>query len=118
MTHFSHVFNPVSIGVGYSFFLTVDSVWCCGKEDYGGLGLGDLKTTKKQVLQVESLQNINFISCGQGHTCFLDSEGTVWMCGWNEHGQLGNDKADSCLYRVGSNPIANFTHPNPKLEIT
>ena len=86
-------FNPVSIGQGFSFFLSDNGVWCCGKGIFGSLGLGpSLTNTHKQITKVEFTQRkINFVSCGQAHTCFLDSEGTVWVCGWNDYGQLGFD---------------------------
>ena len=82
--------NPVSIGLGYSFFLSENAVWCCGKDTSGALGLGnETRDTKGKLHRVTTLSNITFVSCGQGHTLFLDIEGTVYGCGWNGDGQLG-----------------------------
>ena len=95
MAHVSVTFNPVSIGHGFSFFLSEDAVWCCGNDDCGALGLGkDIKKTFGKLYRVTPLSNITFVSCGQGHTLFLDNEGTAWGCGWNAYGQLGMGAVD------------------------
>ena len=84
MASSAFVFNPVSIGHNFSFFLTDEGVWCCGSEAYGGLGLGDsCFNTLRKAVKVEFSQVIYSVCCGQGHTIFLDSEGKVWACGWN-----------------------------------
>ena len=91
MAHQSFVYNPVSIGFDFAFFLSADGgVWCSGVEDNGGLGMGeDILDTGGRVVKLETLANINFVSCGQGHSCFLNANGDVWMCGWNIYGQVG-----------------------------
>src|SRR3990167_9234292 len=93
MAHQSFVYNPVSIGFDFAFYLSADGgVWCSGAEDFGGLGMGeDILDTNCQVVKLAALENINFVSCGQGHSCFLNAEGEVWMCGWNMYGQVGKD---------------------------
>ena len=90
MAHQSFVYNPVSIGFDFAFLSADGGVWCSGAEDYGGLGMGeDFLDTGGRVVKLETLVNINFVSCGQGHSCFLNANGDVWMCGWNKYGQVG-----------------------------
>ena len=38
---------------------------------------------------ITALSNIKAVSLGQCNTNFLDGDGRVWVCGWNEFGQLG-----------------------------
>ena len=90
MASSAFVFNPVSIGHNFSFFLTHEGVWCCGSKTFGGLGMGvSCLNTLKKAVKVEFSQVIYSVCCGQGHTLFLNSEGKVWACGWNAYGQLG-----------------------------
>lgn len=76
---------------GHSLFLKNDgTVWACGQNVYGQLGDGT--TTDKLVPdQVDGLSGITSISAGSGgHSLFLKNDGTVWACGYNSSGQLGN----------------------------
>ena len=71
-----------------SFFLDVEgSVWSCGSNDHGQLGLGDT-TSKVKAGKVEGLPAIKSIAGGAYHSLFLDFEGSVWSCGYNGHGEL------------------------------
>ncbi len=78
-----------------SYFLCNDgTVYCCGYNAYGQLGLGD--TDDRNVpTQITGLSNITAIACGIGHVLFLDGTGNVYGCGKNDSGQLGlNDLAN------------------------
>ncbi|MEP7265101.1 MAG: T9SS type A sorting domain-containing protein, partial [Bacteroidota bacterium] len=39
---------------------------------------------------VSSLTNVNAIAPGWNHTLFLKTDGTVWACGYNQFGELGD----------------------------
>jgi len=39
---------------------------------------------------VHGLTNVSVISAGGYHCLFLKDDSTVWACGWNDYGQLGD----------------------------
>ena len=43
----------------------------------------------RKPIKISSLPKIRALACGEQHVVFLDSEGNVWSCGWNNDGQLG-----------------------------
>ena len=65
------------------------TLWSCGLNNYGQLGLGDdyNRTTFTQV--TTNINDIKEIYCGDYHTIILENDGTLWGCGYNEYGQLG-----------------------------
>ena len=73
----------------YSVFLDEHgSVWTCGYNVYGQLGLGhsnNVATPSK----IENIPKMSSISAGHYHTLLLDENGEVWTCGYNAYGQLG-----------------------------
>ena|SRR3990167_9397322 len=73
----------------YSVFLDEDgSVWVCGYNLYGQLGLGHYDNTSTPS-KIENIPKMSSISAGYYHTLLLDENGEVWTCGYNWYGQLG-----------------------------
>jgi hypothetical protein len=78
----------------------VNTVWAWGKNGSGQLGIGTAidQSSAQQVRTangVDFLTGIKAISAGSSHTVFVKNDGTVWACGYNGYGQLGdNTKAD------------------------
>jgi alpha-tubulin suppressor-like RCC1 family protein len=65
------------------------TVWCCGGNGYGQLGLGD-ETDRDVFTKIDTqFDNPNKIACGYDHTFIEKSDGTVWACGQTAYGQLG-----------------------------
>ena len=62
------------------------SLWACGRNVYGELGLGDStqRTTFTQVID-----NVKQIACGSGYSIILKNDGSLWSCGYNYYGNLG-----------------------------
>jgi alpha-tubulin suppressor-like RCC1 family protein len=82
--------TAVSGGYFHSIFLKNDgTVWTCGNNLYGQLGIGTNTDTNISV-QVISLNEIIAVSAGANHSLFLKNDGTVMACGWNSFGQLGD----------------------------
>ena len=90
-TNINNDVKQIACSLHYTFILKNDgSVWSCGYNDYGQLGLGD--TTKRNIF-TKITTNINNdvkqIYCGYLHTFILKNDGSVWSCGRNISGQLG-----------------------------
>ena len=65
------------------------TLWGCGNNNDGELGLGDTsnRTTFTQI--TANTDNIKSIYGGYDHTLMLKNDGTLWVSGWNNYGQLG-----------------------------
>ena len=73
-----------------SFIIKNDNtLWGCGRNYYGRLGLGDEsdRTTLTQI--TTNTDNIKSVYCGTSHTLILKNDGTLWGCGYNGNGELG-----------------------------
>ncbi len=73
-----------------------DTVWGCGLNNYGQLG--DNTTTNRDIFTKcandslgNEIMNILYVACGGEHTMIIKNDGTVWGCGLNEKGQLGDN---------------------------
>ena len=71
-----------------------------GRNDKGQLGTG----TGEPLLSPERLfhgKNLRSAACGSESTIAVDGKGTIWGCGWNEHGNLATqcqeDKLDLAM---------------------
>ncbi len=73
-----------------SFILKNDgTLWGCGNNDYGQLGLGDTSNRETFTQITNNTDNIKSIYCSHFHTIILKNDGTLWGCGRNNLGQLG-----------------------------
>ncbi|MEO6832630.1 MAG: T9SS type A sorting domain-containing protein [Chitinophagaceae bacterium] len=84
--------TAIAAGNTYSLFLKNDgSVWGCGMNAFGQLCKGVPTGYWVNIpVQVTGLSNIVAIAAGLSHSIFLKGDGTVWACGANTSGQLGN----------------------------
>ena len=83
------VWRCISAGTGQSFAIKNDgTLWCCGFNTSGQLGLDDL-TNRKVFTQVGTDTNWDSVSCGAAHTIARKTNGTIWATGYNNNGQLG-----------------------------
>ena len=89
--------NVIKVSCGKDFTLILDSsrkVWASGCNSFGQLGTGD-QNNRQSFTQVmfpgdnQSTSVTNHISCGEGHSMIVDSEGAVWSFGNNCYFQLG-----------------------------
>jgi alpha-tubulin suppressor-like RCC1 family protein len=81
----------IAAGVDHSLFLKSDgTVWACGYNQYGQLGDGSTSFFSDFPVQVKTPAGIIAIAAGSEHSLFLKNDGTVWACGYNQYGQLGD----------------------------
>ena len=83
--------KQIACGAYHTFILKNDgSVWCCGNNSNGELGLND---TTKRTAFTQVTTNINNdvkqIACGDTCTFILKNDGSLWACGNNSNRQLG-----------------------------
>ena len=88
-----------------------DSLWACGDNDYGQLGLDDTtdRTTFTQVSNDIS-DDIKQIVCGSNHTIILKNDGSVWACGSNSRGQLGLGTSDYSAHSTFTQVTTNINN--------
>ena len=84
----------VSAGWWHTAILKKDgSLWMCGSNIYGQLCLKDENKTNYSD-EVDSprevMTGVASVSTGHSHTAILKKDGSLWMCGSNIYGQLGD----------------------------
>ncbi len=82
----------ISAGYEHSLFLcNSNTTLGCGKNNISGT-LGDGTTVPYRLTPVEQpgLTGITAVAAGAFHSLFLKNDGTVWACGNNGGGQLGD----------------------------
>ena len=80
----------ISMGGLHSLFLdATGSVWSCGYNEYGQLGLSHVVERNRPQKIKTLISRVDAICAGYVHSLFLDEEGSVWACGYNDCGQLG-----------------------------
>ena len=103
--------KQIACGGSHTFILKNDgSLWSCGYNGKGQLGLGNNTNDSSVFTQV--ITNINNdvkqIACGTHHTMMLKNDGSLWVCGDNSSGQLGlNDTTDRTIFTQVTTDINN-----------
>ena len=93
----SHVY--FSTGTAYVIDQNSD-LWAWGANDYNKLGLGHsfLVTEPTKILEgrCEGKENVKAkkVWAGDYNTFVIDTNGTLWVCGLNTYGTLGQDNRD------------------------
>lgn len=88
--------TAVSCGKEHTAALKADgTLWAWGKTDSGQLGNGSVGNVKDggytyQTVPIQVLDNVAAVSCGYYHTAAVKTDGTLWIWGRNQYGQLGN----------------------------
>ncbi|MCG3126070.1 MAG: hypothetical protein CHACPFDD_00899 [Phycisphaerae bacterium] len=81
----------ISIGNYHAAAITGDgSLWMWGTNGNGELGQGTTGGASNLPVRVADLSNVVDVDCGGSHTLALLADGTLWACGWNNYGQLGD----------------------------
>ena len=89
-TNINNDAKEVICGGDYTFILKNDgSVWACGYNSSGQLGLGDATNKSKFTQVTTNISDVKQIACGYARTSILKNDGSVWSCGSNNSGQLG-----------------------------
>ncbi|MFM7080005.1 MAG: T9SS type A sorting domain-containing protein [Bacteroidota bacterium] len=90
---FANITNVERVAAGWSHCTAVKkdgTLWSWGYNASGQLGLASAAQSISQPTQVAGMTAVRTVSCGHEHTLALKQNGTVWTCGINGQGQLGN----------------------------
>ena len=86
--------NVTAIAAGWyhSLFLKSDgSLWAMGDNQYGELGDGNVNgNIQTNLPEMIVSSNVTAIAAGAYHSLFLKSDGSLWVMGENNYGQLGD----------------------------
>jgi alpha-tubulin suppressor-like RCC1 family protein len=95
----------VSAGRVHTLFLTNNGfVYATGNSSLGQLGYGSTLTpsfpVQVKINATTNLSNIIQVSAGYSHSLFLKSDGTIYACGYNLRGELGNGTTTQSNYAI------------------
>lgn len=83
--------SSVAAGFGHSLIIKKDkSLWTCGNNKYGQLGDN---ATSNRLTPVNIMNNVAAVAASNyvySYSMIVKTDGTVWTCGYNESGQLGD----------------------------
>lgn len=99
---YANISNVERVGAGWSHCAAVKkdgTLWTWGYNASGQLGQATTSNSIPQPTQVAGMTSVRTVACGHEHTLALKQNGTVWTCGINGQGQLGNGS---------NNPSGNF----------
>jgi alpha-tubulin suppressor-like RCC1 family protein len=83
--------KQVSCGYAHTGAIKIDgTLWTWGQNAYKQLGHSDASGSVATPTQVGTATSWKQIACGSYHTAAIRTDGTLWTCGRNSQGQLGN----------------------------
>ena len=90
-TNINNDVKEVICGNAHTYIIKNDgSVWACGYNEYGQLGLGDTNTRTTFTKVTTNINNdVKQVACSVNHTFIIKNDGTLWSCGNGTLGQLG-----------------------------
>ena len=104
----------VDCGSYHTTILTnTNEIYSCGLNNRGQLGNGTNNNTNTFIkMDTNILQNstVISISCGAYHTAILNNQNTLFSCGLNNVGQLGNDTTTNSNTLIITNTENNKTN--------
>lgn len=116
----------VSCGGSHTAAVKTDgSLWIWGSNEFGELGssTGNAKVPyyntasasydsfPVQTVPVKLMDGVSAISCGNSYTIIVKTDGSVWACGSNEVGKLGNGGKGNNSRDIGGYVITMQTTP-------
>jgi alpha-tubulin suppressor-like RCC1 family protein len=83
--------KQVAGGLWHSALIKTDgTMWVCGYNDYGQLGTNNTTTYSSPIQTVVGGNSWKKVACGRKYTVAIKTDGTLWSCGYNTNGELGD----------------------------
>ncbi len=98
--------NVIRISTGKYHTVAVktdSSLWAWGSNRDGQLGIGKAGYYEEETSPVHVTDNVRFVDAGWHYTMIIKNDGTLWGCGSNTFGQLGNGQSGN--YELDSLPV-------------
>lgn len=92
--------DVVSVSCGIDHFAAIKSdgsLWTWGWGVYGVLADGIADYDHRVAKPQKVMDNVAAVSCGSNDTAILKTDGSLWMCGYNNYGEFGNGAADQTV---------------------
>lgn len=98
----SNTWSKISAGGAHTLVIKTDgTLWGCGSNNQGRLGLPTYNFFT-QLNQIGTSTNWKEVSVGKdyyfGFSLALKTDGTLWSCGYNSNGQMGNGTSSTTVY--------------------
>ena len=108
----------VSCGGCHTAAIKTDgTLWMWGENGYSQLGNGGGENAYgEQTVPIKVLDNVAAVSCGVHHTAAIKTDGTLWMWGLNEDGELGNGGGGNLVIEYTNGSVAYQTVPVKVLD--
>ena len=108
--------ESVSSGRFYTIVKMTDgTIWGCGQNWYGQLGDGTTSSTSSLVqMIIPDGRTPESATCGTTHTIVKMTDGTIWGCGFNSGGQLGDGTTSNRSSLVQMNFSGNVSGKTPE----
>jgi len=79
-------------GVFHTAAIKTDgTLWTWGWNNYGHLGDNTVTHRSSPVQTIAGGTNWKLVTCGYYHTAAIKNDGSLWLWGWNNWGQLGDN---------------------------
>jgi hypothetical protein len=104
--------RPLALAAGGRHSLMVDTsgkVWTWGDNSSGQLGLGHTRPVTGVALVTALPTRALAVAAGAQHSAALLADGSVWVWGANNRGQLGTGTFDAFTVRTKPAPVAGLT---------
>jgi hypothetical protein len=84
--------KQVSCGSSHTACIKTDgTLWLWGLNTNGQLGDNTATSRSSPVQTIGAATNWKQVSCGEFHTSAIKTDGTLWLWGFNDYGQLGDN---------------------------
>ena len=115
LSNWASIYAGGKNGLQYSFSMalkTDGTLWAWGNNSFGQLGINTTTAIISSPVQIPTsgLGGWAQVSCGYFHTVMVLSNNTMWTCGYNNNGQLGQGNSGSTPSR---SPVQVGTNTSP-----